>query len=113
MRTGVLVLLCALLAFPAGGCFVADELDSGAKEMERYSGKAPEEPEPATEPGRRATSKKDWKKNLPKFVREWWMKARTLASEPVDESIVRCRLGGRDQFMDVDQCQARGGTVGG
>jgi hypothetical protein len=42
---------------------------------------------------------------------DWWKKARTLASDEVDPSIVRCEMAGRLHFMREDECRARGGRV--
>ena len=110
--------LLAVAALSTPGCFVMDELDSGAAEMGRYSGEPPEAteapaprnpnvyrpPEPVAEKG------PDWKDYVPD-VGAWWQKARSINAKERDERIVHCRIGRHEQFMDAKQCRARGGTA--
>ncbi|MCP5067949.1 MAG: hypothetical protein GY946_15415 [bacterium] len=110
-------LLVLLLAFPLGGCFVLDELDWGMKELDKHpvnpNGAPPRAAKQDSKPSAPAApeSESSWEEKLPD-MREWWNEARTLGSTQKDESIARCRLDGRDQFMRIDECQARGGKVG-
>jgi len=113
----VLPVVLALVALSTSGCFVMDELDSGAAEMGRYhgkppdaDGKAPKAKNPNTYRPPTVVSKESWKDKLPD-VSEWWKKARTLNPTERDERIVACRLAGRDHFMDVNECKARGGSA--
>lgn len=119
MRFCLSLVLLALLGLPTSGCFVMDELDSGAAEMGRYSGDPPDAedaeptprnpntyraPEPVAEKG------PDWKEYVPD-VGEWWKKARSINAQERDERIVHCRIGTHELFMDAKQCRARGGTT--
>lgn len=94
------VLLTALAAAP--GCFL-DEID---KSMALYPGgkKEPEKPAkaPAGAPGGAPAAPAG---------PSWWETATTLGSEPIDETIAGCRLGGRVEFMRRDDCLARGGAL--
>lgn len=107
-------ILAALLAALPGlaGCFL-DEID---KSMARYPGGRPaaeSEPPPG---GRQATAKPvkapPGEAAAPAAPEgpSWWETATTLGSEPMDETIAGCRLGGRVEFMRRDDCLARGGT---
>lgn len=43
-------------------------------------------------------------------AKSWWQeKARTLSSGELDESLVRCELRVRSQFMRREECRSRGG----
>ncbi len=102
LRTG---LALALLALPASGCFVFEELDSGAN----FMNKTPAKEAPTASRSRRpepSGEKTEWP-----TLTEWWKKARTIASGPKNESIVRCRLGGSESFMDRGQCLTSGGEA--
>lgn len=87
-----------LAAGLCAGCFVFEELDSGMKELERFDGKAEASAPPASAPAESTAPKANW-----------WEKARTLSSEPKNDSIVRCQLGGAVQFMSREDCLGRGG----
>lgn len=110
-------LLCLLMALGLSGCFVLDELDWGAAELDKYSinpngvRPPPEEEAPAASGRETPAFEFTWKEELPD-VGQWWREARSLTSSDKDESIVHCRIRGRDQFMRIDDCQARGGRVG-
>ncbi|MCP5059352.1 MAG: hypothetical protein GY937_21830 [bacterium] len=105
------------LLFVLGGCFVFDELDWGMAELEKHPVKpgasrsrtAKKNAEPATPSA--SSSDSSWADKLPD-PRQWWSDARTVSSAEKDESIVRCRLDGQDQFMRIHECQTRGGQVG-
>lgn len=45
--------------------------------------------------------------------KEWWNRATSLAPAETESSVVRCRLPGQTQFMDRDDCLARGGVASG
>ena len=110
-------ILLGLLALALGGCFVLDELEWGAGEMEKHSINPEGVPARASKRAPAAsaldtpTTESSWQEKLPD-VETWWKEARTLISSDKDESIVRCRIRGRDQFMRIDECQVRGGQVG-
>jgi hypothetical protein len=96
-----LAVLLAVAALP--GCFL-DEID---KSMAAYEGKAPPAkpapPPPGAAPagGAQAPAKPAGP--------SWWETARTLGSEPMDETIASCEIGGRVEFQRRDDCLARGG----
>ena len=96
----IVALLLALAALP--GCFL-DEIDKsmalypGGKKQSEQAAKAPA---PAGQPGAPAEPAGP----------SWWETAKTLGSEPMDESIAGCQLGGRVEFMLRDDCLARGGS---
>jgi len=97
-----LALLLVVAALP--GCFL-NEID---KSMENYAGasKTKRPPAGAEAPAPAAgAAKAQAKPSGP----SWWATARTLGSEPVDESIAGCQLAGRVEFMLRDDCLARGG----
>ncbi|MBW2240366.1 MAG: hypothetical protein JRH01_00130 [Deltaproteobacteria bacterium] len=116
MRVLRFVLVLPLI-FALGGCFVFDELDWGMAELEKHPIKpkvalerrANRNAQPETPPA--SASDSFWDEKLPD-LRAWWKGARTLSSSKNDESIVQCRLDGRDQFMRIHECQTRGGQVG-
>jgi len=99
-RAVLIPILGAGLSIVLGtGCFVFEEIDNGMKELERFDGKTEAQPAPAKPASQQA---KEPQVN-------WWEKARTLGSKPVDEGIVRCELDGAVQFMDREDCLGRGG----
>jgi len=131
---GMRVLCIALIALMASGCFVSDELDKGNEILDQQiSGKkakmgvarqeAPSEP--ADEPGL-WDSLVGWFEEEPDPA-----KARAQRKEPglwdslvgwVEEELepeppppdpedapVRCRIGKREHFSSLRDCQARGG----
>lgn len=110
-------LLCLLMALGLSGCFVIDELDWGAAELDKYSinpngvRSSPEEEAPAASGGETSVFEFSLKEELPD-IGQWWREARSLGSSDKDESIVRCLIRGRVQFMRIDDCQVRGGRVG-
>ena len=110
------LLVALLLAGLAGvpGCFM-EEID---KSMEIYESAGPgaarktrekqaaaqraREPEPAK-------SGKPGQQGEKPSIAAYWQKARTLGSEPKNESIIGCLLDGRVEYMLRDDCLARGG----
>ena len=101
------VMAIALLGGANLGCFVLDELDAGDKEMDRYSKnrKKVEETErtPEEEPGERDLGIYQDK------LSESWGQTKSLSPGELDESIVRCNVAGKAQFMSKDECMSRGG----
>lgn len=100
LRPPQLVALLLLAAAP--GCFL-NEID---KSMENYAGPSKQaKPAPGAPEAPPAAGAAPAKPAGP----SWWETARTLGSEPMDESIAGCQLGGRIEFMLRDDCLARGG----
>jgi len=103
----------ALIASLCLGCFITDELDKSMDLMEHPRfGDAPakEEPAPAARTSKRSLPKVDPSAAAAK-AKSWWQeKARTLGSEEIDESLVRCELRGKSQFMRREECRSRGGV---
>jgi hypothetical protein len=113
---GLVVCLAA-----ASGCFAMDEIDSGMKYYDKHrnatrgdamnSGQAPPGAPPAPgQPAEAPAAPAADGKPAPPSGAAWWAKARTLGSEPGNEKISGCQLGGRLEFMLRDDCLARGGT---
>lgn len=106
LRPVHLALLLAVAALP--GCFV-NEID---KSMERYEGprrKAAREAKEAAEAQERAARTPGAQAAGKPAGPSWWETARTLGSDPKNESIAGCQLGGRIEYMLRDDCLARGG----
>ena len=115
-------MFASLLALAATGCFVADEMDKAAKLDNSYSApgakvvaKTAGAAEPAAagkdkpKPGAPATTAAaDAKPAAPQGA-AWWKTASSVTSEEGDSSIGRCLISGRTQFMQHDDCIARGG----
>jgi hypothetical protein len=106
-RPSPLALLLLVLAAGLPGCFVG-EIDKSMKEYDQTRaapgpapapGAAAKSPAPGTPPGQPATPSGP----------SWWQTAKTLGSDPIDEDIAGCALGGRIEFMLRDDCLARGG----
>ncbi len=95
-----LMLTLTLLMATAVGCeSIMDEIDNahemvgiGDKQDEKLAAKAV-----ADEPVKKGID---------------WSVSRSINTGQVDESIVRCKLGGASQFMRKDDCLTRGGTPG-
>jgi hypothetical protein len=101
-------LLAAALAGAASpGCFVGDELNKSA---ELAAGKA----RAVGDEGKPAEAKQVAKAGGDPPERPtgdaWWKTAVTLGSEESDAGIVGCKLGGRVEFMQRDDCLTRGGA---
>jgi hypothetical protein len=99
------LLAAALVAAP--GCFLG-EID---KSMASYEGGKKPAPAPAPAAGKAKAAPGAAPAPGAPAGPSWWQTARTLGSEPMDESIAGCRLGGRVEFMRRDDCLARGGQV--
>lgn len=102
----------ALLAIAlAPGCFLG-EID---KSMEAYEGsgaKAPAKPGAPTTTAKAAPGKPGAAApGAPATPAgpSWWQTARTLASDPIDDTIAACEIDGRVEFQRRDDCLARGG----
>lgn len=110
-----LLALAALALAP--GCGVLDELDKGKAELDKRSPSAhKEKAEKAAanaEAGR--TGKPGAASGAAAQARQaaaaWWQNARSLGSEETSEDVVRCVIGGADQYMHKPDCLMRGGTV--
>jgi len=105
-----LALLLVVAAVP--GCFL-DEID---KSMANYKSPAP--PPQAGQPAGAASAPaadagKPGAASAGAPARpagpSWWQTARTLGSDPIDETIAACAIDGRVEFQRRDDCLARGG----
>lgn len=95
-------MLAGAFALLAGtGCFL-DEIDKSMANYPGGSAAAKKEPDPP------AAAASTGAKKAPDGP-SWWATARTLGSEPSDESIASCNLAGRTEFMRRDDCLSRGG----
>jgi hypothetical protein len=99
-----------LVAVAASGCFL-DEID---KSVEANKFKAANVPAGASKPGEPpkpgATAAKPAAGAAGAPVKSWWETAKTLGSEESTADIVGCSRGGRLEFMERDDCLARGGS---
>jgi hypothetical protein len=103
MRLRLILVPLLILSLGASfGCSIWDELDGANEKMDAFSKTKDKEEAATTEDGDQPLSPKA-------KSTQWWSKARTLDSEPLAESIVRCRLNGSHQFMRRDECLNRGG----
>jgi hypothetical protein len=110
-------LLASLLAIAATGCFVFDEIDNAGKFESAPAapgGKAVAKSAGAAEPGAEkpkagATQAGAAAKPAAPSGDAWWRTASSVTSEEGDSSITSCALGGRNEFMQRDDCLARGG----
>ena len=115
VRSTLRLLFVAGLLGTAPGCFVFDEIDKagkldnsfvsgGAKPAAAPGGASAGAAKPAAaKPGAGATAAAPNEKG-------WWQTARSLGSEESAEGISRCDLAGRTEFMQRDDCLARGGV---
>jgi hypothetical protein len=117
MRVGrhLATAIASLLLLAAPGCFVADEMDKAAKLDNSYS--APKKDAPATaakpgaaKPGAPTKVASAQKPAAPKGA-SWWETARSLTSEESGTDIARCEVGGRVEYMQREDCLARGGRA--
>jgi hypothetical protein len=109
MRLRTRVVLLALVAQLATGCFVFDELDKGNQELDRHSAtrneKAKEKAAAAAKAAPGKPAEGDKKKS-------WWESARSLSmaeKAPSDDPHVRCRVDGKETFMVQSDCVSQGG----
>lgn len=100
-----------LVAIAAPGCFL-DEID---KSVEANQFKAAHAATGATKPGEApktaATAAKPAAGAAGAPSKSWWETATTLGSEESSTDIVGCVLGGRVEYMERDDCLARGGAT--
>jgi len=101
----------ALLAIAlAPGCFL-DEIDKSMDAYEGNSTKAPAKPgaAPTTATAKAAPGTAAPGAPAAPAGPSWWQTARTLGSDPIDETIAACQIDGRVEFQRRDDCLARGG----
>ena len=100
------LLLVATVAGLGFGCFVLDELDSGAEELKRYG----QQDEESTTTTTSSTSTAQASSDQAKIdLDAWWQDSKSVTSEELDASITQCLLNGNIQFMRIDDCRSRGG----
>ena len=100
LRTRVVVL--ALVAQLASGCFVFDELDKHSA-TRNDAVKAKQAAAAKTAPGKPAEGEKK---------KSWWEGARSLSmaeKAPTEDPHVRCRVDGKETFMVQSDCVSQGG----
>jgi uncharacterized protein YPO0396 len=110
-----------LLAFAAlalaPGCGVLDELDKGTAELEKHSASAQKEKaekaaaNAEAEQTGAATAASGAAAKARQAAATWWQNARSIGSDETSEDVVRCVVGGADQYMHKPDCLMRGGTV--
>jgi len=114
--------LATSLAIATTGCFALEEMDKSAKLDNSYSAPgakvvaktagaadAPEPGAPKAKAGAAPGANAAAKPASPKGD-AWWRTASSVTSEEGDSSITSCALGGRSEFMQREDCLARGGT---
>jgi len=112
-RSVIRLLVASLLIGVASGCFVNDEMNKASALIKGPGAAAPGAAAPgsanaaAAKPGAGATAAA---KPAAPAGKSWWETARSLTSEESDESITRCELAGRAEFMLRDDCLSRGGV---
>jgi hypothetical protein len=104
-RLPALVLALGLALAAGSGCFL-DEIDKSMDAYENKPAKAP--PAPAAGQAPAAPAAGGGAPAAPAGP-SWWQTARTLGSEPIDDTIAACEIGGRVEFQRRDDCLARGG----
>ena len=113
VRSVVCLLVASLLLGVASGCFVNDEMNKSSALIKGPGAAAPGAAAPGSanaavaKPSAGATAAA---KPASPAGKSWWETARSLTSEESDESIARCELAGRTEFMLRDDCLARGGA---
>lgn len=114
--------MAASLAIATTGCFALDEMDKSAKLDNSYS--APGAKVVAKTAGASDAAAAGASKSKPGAAPAanaaakpasptgdaWWRTASSVTSEDGDSSITSCALGGRSEFMQREDCLARGGT---
>jgi hypothetical protein len=107
--------IASLLAIAVTGCFVFDEIDNAGKFEPPPGSKAVAKSAGAAEPGAEkskagATPAGAAAKPAAPSGDAWWRTASSVTSEESsDSSITSCALGGRTEFMQREDCLARGG----
>lgn len=106
----VWLVAAALGAAPSLGCFVGDELDKSAA-LAGGKAKAVAAEGGAAKPGEaKQVAKAPGAQPERPTGAAWWKTAVTLGSEESEADIVGCKLGGRLEFMQRDDCLTRGGA---
>lgn len=103
--------LCAALLL--AGCSVLDELDAGRKDMEARSPTAAAEKKAREEAELKAADAKaaGAAGKARRSGASAWANVKSIAADEMSEDIVRCVLGGSDQYMRKHDCLSRGGRV--
>jgi hypothetical protein len=117
MRTARLLprLALAALAVSLSGCFVFEEMDKAKSiDMSAAIGNKPAPKDgapPAAAEKKTASAAGAKAKQGAPSAKSWWETARSLTSEESTADIVGCRLARGVEFMEKDDCLARGGRV--
>lgn len=98
-----------LVAIAASGCFL-DEIDKSVAANTSKAAAAAGAP-PASEASKPAATAAKPAAGAGAQVKTWWETAKTLGSEESAADIVGCTLGGRLEYMERDDCLARGGST--
>jgi hypothetical protein len=107
------LLVAALVSTATVGCFVGEELDSSSallgKGVKTAEKQEPGGAKPADGP---KVAKADGGEAPPARPTgaAWWKTATTLGSEESTADIVACKVSGRLEFMQRDDCLSRGGA---
>ena len=116
MRIHVLVL--ALVALLASGCFVDDLLDDANSKVGEHTEKTGSDAKSTARRGKgRAAPPASASTPQPGSEEEedqgpgWWETARTVSANERPSEIVECSVSGRNQFMKRGDCLSRGGVV--
>lgn len=120
-RTLARLVAATLMSIALSGCFVLDEMDKAkAIDMSAAAGNAPKPgAKPGEKPAAGAASAPAGKKTASAAAakepapqgKSWWETAKTLGSEESTAEIVGCKLGRGTEFMQKDDCLARGGVA--
>jgi hypothetical protein len=111
------LIVLALAVGLAAGCSFVEELDKSSATMDKYSpaarkaAEAKAKAEAEKKSGAAAKTAKGAAGQARQTASQWWGKATSLAPDETDESIVRCVVGGSEQYMRQHDCQMRGGIV--
>ena len=108
-RFGLRVLAAAWLACAASGCFL-DEIDKSVNaDKVKAQAVAPGAPAAGANP-KQVAAATPGKPAAPKGP-SWWQTAHSLGSEESKSDIVPCKRASGVEFMDRDDCLARGGAT--
>lgn len=107
--------LAALVAAP--GCGVLDELDKGRADLEKHSATA--QKEKAEKAAAAAEAERSGAAGAAsgaaakarQAAAGWWQSARSIGSDEPSGDVVRCVVGGAEQYTDRQSCLMRGGVV--
>lgn len=104
MRTILSTTLVGLALSTTAGCGALDEIDKANAKMP--SSKKAKAAAPSA-----ATDQADAGNPLLERSKQWWDEAKSLSPTESSSAIVQCRLASGTQFMDRDDCRARGGVA--